>query len=298
MLISNNSRSLSTTSTSLSSPNAVFTTSEDTPITISGSDRALANNTAATEDSSLIQTSLFGGEIQIGSNGEFNYTPPANFSGQDQFQYGTAGENGTNSLGQVNITVKEVNDKPLAENDIYSVLPDEELTVSKDQGILANDRDVEDHLLKVTAKTYSHLRINEDGSFSYTPPAGFSDREVFTYSVTDGSEYSTATLTLSAGSNFAPVARQDSYTISKGQMQKVNASKGLLANDKDPEGQQLSISETGVFDTLFGGEVNVESNGGFTYSPPPNFDGFDSFTYTVTDGQTVVTGVATISVSP
>ncbi|MGD9211080.1 MAG: Ig-like domain-containing protein, partial [Desulfobacteraceae bacterium] len=123
-------------------------------------------------------------------------------------------------------------------------------------------------------------------------------KKQFTYTVSDGVSNAKATLTIAVKGNPVPVIQQDGYMLSADHILRLGVDKGLLANDSDPEGEQLTIADTGVFDTLFGGEVNIGTGGGFTYVSPPNFDGFDSFVYTATDGTNIAIGVATISVSP
>ncbi|HYP53067.1 MAG TPA: Ig-like domain-containing protein, partial [Pyrinomonadaceae bacterium] len=76
----------------------------------------------------------------------------------------------------------------------------------------------------------------------------------------------------------------------------VDANNGLLANDSDPDGDVLTASAAAT--TAQGGDLSVNTDGGFSYSPAPGFEGTDSFTYTVTDvdGNTD-SGVVTIAVS-
>ena len=113
-----------------------------------------------------------------------------------------------------------------------------------------------------------------------------------------GHHSAAAKLTIVVGGNSTPNVGKDDYLTEAGNSIRINIKQGLLANDMDKNGERLTINSTGVFETLFGGEVNIMSNGGFTYTSPPNFDGFDSFTYAVSDGEDSVTGIAEISVSP
>ena len=59
------------------------------------------------------------------------------------------------------------------------------------------------------------------------------------------------------------------------------AAAGVLTNDTDPEGDPLTaILASGVAN----GALTFNANGGFTYTPNPNFNGSDSFTYKANDG--------------
>jgi hypothetical protein len=294
--------SISSSGMMLSQTGGSYTATEDIPLTIFATKGVVSNSSDST-DSTLHVTSLatmdsyYGGEVKLAADGGFRYTPPVNFTGQDYFQYTLSGASVHTSKKAV-VTVTAVNDTPVAANDLYGTLAGEKLMVGAARGVLANDREVEDQSLKVVAQNNSRLRLNADGSFAYSPAAGFTGKERFNYVVSDGVNSAKAVLTFAVGHNRAPIVHQDSYHATAGQAAHFKATQGLLINDRDPEGKTLSISATGVFDTLFGGEVNIGPEGGFTYLSPPNFDGFDSFTYSVTDGAHSVTGCAVISVSP
>jgi len=76
---------------------------------------------------------------------------------------------------------------------------------------------------------------------------------------------------------------------------------GVLQNDSDPEGSDLSaIAETQPAN----GTLALADDGGFTYTPSFNFFGRDSFTYRANDGsdssrpETVIIDVAPINDAP
>jgi VCBS repeat-containing protein len=76
----------------------------------------------------------------------------------------------------------------------------------------------------------------------------------------------------------------------------VAAAQGVLANDTDPNEdplQSIKVSEAGH------GTVNLSADGSFVYTPNPNFNGTDSFTYKATDGaKQSDAATATITVGP
>jgi hypothetical protein len=63
----------------------------------------------------------------------------------------------------------------------------------------------------------------------------------------------------------------------------VAAGAGVLANDSDVDLDALSVTAFDATSTG-GGAVNVAADGSFTYTPAANFNGADSFDYTVSDG--------------
>jgi VCBS repeat-containing protein len=109
----------------------------------------------------------------------------------------------------VNITVNAVNDPPVASNDSYSTDEDQTLNVSA-PGVLGNDSDVEDDPLsavKVSDPSHGSVTLNSNGSFSYTPDAGYSGSDWFTYKANDGTaDSNTATVNITITADAPPAA--------------------------------------------------------------------------------------------
>ncbi|WP_322938700.1 LamG-like jellyroll fold domain-containing protein [Nocardioides bizhenqiangii] len=92
--------------------------------------------------------------------------------------------------------------------------------------------------------------------------------------------------------NTAPVATGDAYSADEGDPLSVTAP-GVLANDTDAEGDPLTANgATQPAD----GQVTLNGDGSFTYTPDPGFSGTDTFTYTADDG-TDVSGPATVTIT-
>ena len=88
---------------------------------------------------------------------------------------------------------------PLALNDGYWVYSGTTMTPAA-PGVLTNDRDAENDPLTAVLKvgpTHGALTLNANGSFAYTPAAGFLGLDSFTYEATDGTTKSLpATVTI------------------------------------------------------------------------------------------------------
>ena len=95
------------------------------------------------------------------------------------------------------------------------------------------------------------------------------------------------------GINQAPIAVDNSYSVEQGRVLTV-ATPGFLANDSDPDGDVLSMSQ---FVQPPNGVASVSPNGSFTYTPAPGFVGRDSFVVTITDGFLTVQQTVTIDVT-
>ena len=86
--------------------------------------------------------------------------------------------------------------------------------------VLVNDTDVEGSTLTAVldvGPTNGTLTLNANGTFTYTPTAGYNGTDAFTYHANDGtanSNIATVTITINAV-NDAPVAVNDAYTTNE-----------------------------------------------------------------------------------
>ncbi len=89
---------------------------------------------------------------------------------------------------------------PVAQDDSYSVVGGQTLTVTAAEGVLSNDTAPNGLTLSVSSHTNPSrgtLDLNADGSFTYTPSGGFSGQDTFTYTIADGTDLTaTGTITV------------------------------------------------------------------------------------------------------
>ena len=112
-----------------------------------------------------------------------------------------------------------------ANDDTYMGIMGQELDVTADNGVLANDTAADGNALiaqLVDGPDCGQLTLNPDGSFSYTPDTWFFGTDSFTYNAVDGDATSNiATVTITVQS---PVtANNDSYFTHQGQTLAVTA---------------------------------------------------------------------------
>ncbi len=252
------------------------TLDEDTAVIVS----VLTNDSDA--DGDPLSISAFGqganGTVTDNGDGTLTYTPDENFNGSDSFTYTVSDGNGGTDTATVNVTVDPVNDNPVAEDDTASTDADTDVIVS----VLTNDTDVDGDTLSVlgvSQGTNGSTVRNGDGTVTYTPNAGFTGSDSFTYILSDGNGGTDlGTVNVSVNStNTAPTAVDDDFLTVGGQ----SAILDLIANDTDPDGDPLTISALGAAGN---GTVIDNGDGTVTYTPNAGFFSTDSFTYTVSDG--------------
>src|SRR5499433_2528867 len=76
-------------------------------------------------------------------------------------------------------------DGPQAKPDSYCASPGNELKVTAARGTLANDTGTALTIVANTNPANGTLKLNGDGSFSYTPKPGFTGTDTFSYTVSD-----------------------------------------------------------------------------------------------------------------
>ena len=89
--------------------------------------------------------------------------------------------------------IDSLNHKPIACVENYTVSAGTTLNVDSAKGLIANDIDLDNDTLTVKTAAlplYGKLKLNKDGSFSYTPNMGFSGIDTFDYCVNDGTTLS------------------------------------------------------------------------------------------------------------
>lgn len=209
------------------------------------------------------QTEL-GGTVQI-VDGNLRYTPPANVSGVDRFNYVVADapleagqiSEAAATLGTVVITLTAVNDAPIVNNDTFAfegdgpfVMPIGAVGVSG--SILGNDLPgppdevAAGQTISLVTSEFPKMTLRggtvsiSGSNLVYTPPANFSGPDQFTYSVQDnGSPAATATGTVFLtvdGDNAAPV---------------------FVGINGDPQRQSLQFNESKAVEQVF--EYNLNS---------------------------------------
>ena len=267
-----------------------YATSEDVLLEVLAEDGLLANDTDVDEDrlEAVLVDSPSNGELLVGRDGSFGYLPDAGWSGLDSFTYQAVDPGGLSSaVVLVTVSVGDVNDPPFALPDRYEGTEDIPVVISSLDGVLANDTDLDGDPLSAALEVgpaSGTLSLAGDGGFTYTPDPDFWGEDSFTYRASDGlggeSEATTVTLGV-APVNDLPVALDDAYATPFGEPLVVSALDGLLANDSDRDGEiEPRPGET----VPAGGQLVLNLDGSFTYTPSLCFTGRDTFTYVAFDG--------------
>jgi len=268
-------------------------TDEDVPVTIPvlGNDTDVDGTVVASTVAVTVDPS--NGSVVVNGDGSVTYTPDVDFSGSDAFSYQVCDDDGACDTAAVSVTVNPINDAPVAVDDGASTSEDTPVVVP----VLGNDTDIDGDpltVIDVTDPANGSVTVNADGTITYTPDSNFNGTDTFTYTISDGEGgVDTATVTVVVDpDNDAPTAVDDGSSTPEDTPVVIP----VLGNDTDPDTDPLSVTDA---TDPPNGSVTINPDGTITYTPGPNFNGVDSFDYTISDGVGGTdTATVTVTVEP
>ncbi len=272
-------------------------TNEDEAITINLTDNDIDLDGTIDVTSIVISTDPLNGVAVPLGNGTVTYTPNPDFNGSDTFNYTVLDNDGAPSnAALVSITVNDINDPPVAVNDDVTTEEDTSIVID----VLLNDSDIDGTLVPSTLLVFSNpgngtVVVNADGTFTYTPEPDFNGADNFTYRVEDddGAMSNVALVTITINDiNDPPIANDDIANTDEDKSVTIN----LTDNDTDVDGTINEASIVIITDPS-NGTVVVNTDGTVQYTPDTNFNGLDTFDYTVEDDDGALSNIAQVNVS-
>jgi len=241
------------------------------------------------------------GTLKMESNGEYTFTPNANWNGNvPQVTYTT----NTGSNTTLSITITSVNDNPTANPDMATVAED---SVNNTITVLNNDTISPDtgETLSVTAASALNgtVSINSNGTLRYTPNANYNGSDTISYTISDGNggtSQSTVAVTVTSV-NDAPNTANVTGSGNEDSVITVT----LSGSDIDGSITGYKVTTLPSNGTLYSNAamtniVHVNDIVGSTvyFLPTNNWSGNTSFTYAARDNNNAFdTSPATVSIS-
>jgi Tol biopolymer transport system component len=215
------------------------------------------------------------------------YTPAHDFNGADALVFSVSDGVRSSSQATVSIQVARVNDAPVATSQMLATNEDTPVAITM------TARDVDgDFLGFVVQGGPSHGTLSGFGpTRTYTPVANYHGPDSFTFVATDSVATSAlATVTIDVVSvEDPPIAASFSVSLNED----TTAAITLQGSDGDGDPISYTIATQPAHGTLSGTAPAL------TYTPVANFNGQDSFTYTVSSGGVISPpGTVTLQVAP
>ncbi|WP_328833256.1 tandem-95 repeat protein [Vibrio ulleungensis] len=233
------------------------------------------------------------GSISTDSDGNFVFTPAENFYGDVVVNWTTEDNDGATTTTTSIINVGEVNDGPIAVNDLATTNEDTAVIIN----VLDNDTDIDGDELSVVSATSPNgsVVINGDGTITFTPNKDFNGEATINYVISDGNGgTSNADVSVTVTpDNADTILNDDSISVTEDS----NAVGNVLTNDVEDD-SPLTVVEftidgvTGSFNAgdtvvLSGGEFTLNQDGSYVFESNENWHGqVPTVTYTTNTGDT------------
>jgi Bacterial Ig domain len=233
------------------------------------------------------------GVLTLNADGTFTFVPENGFYGTDIFKYQIC-DNGTPSkCDTATVTIKVLldnngtgNDKPFAGDDAFGTNANAAITAS----LAPNDFDpnagnlLTYSTIPITPPAHGTLTLNSNGTFTYTPTAGYIGTDRFVYSVCDNGtpslcDSAVAIVTMYPLPNQPPVVVKSPLTIAEDS----TVTTCYAINDPDA-GDLHNVTPCGVqHGTVTATVNNATHQVCVTYTPTLNYNGADTICLIVCD---------------
>ncbi len=233
------------------------------------------------------------GTATVQTDGTIIYTPTANYFGTDLIIYRICDTDGYCDQANINLTIRPVNDGPVAGEDRATTLEDTPVEVD----VLANDNDPYDPDGGINTGSvrieqnpaHGTATVNLSGTITYTPNEDFNGEDFFIYSVADNGQpppilRGEARVTVNvAAVNDAPVAEDYYiYTVQSAQPMEYDILENANDSKDFPHGG-IDRASLKIIQPPKNGLIRILQNGNINYTPNNNFSGRDTARYVIFD---------------
>lgn len=263
---------------------AGFETAEDTPIRIDPAD-LLANDSDVEGDAITLVgvRDPVNGVVEFDGS-EITFAPRADYFGNGGFSYAVQDAHGAEATGFVSLTVLPEQDFPIAIDDWVGRIDEGGSLLIDPAALVSNDIDPDggeirfDELGRVSGGT---VEWTDDGLIRFIGDPDFDQLASIAYQIRNSHD-----LTASAHAYIevtpipdAPRPQPDQFDGLEDEALVIPIL-DLLANDRDPEGQSMQITD---LSQDVGGTVALDGRGNVVFTPEQDYFGGAAFGYTVTD---------------
>ena len=219
------------------------------------------------------------------SEGSCTYTPTTGYTGTDSFTWKANDGFDDSNVATFDITVS-ANTPPDASDDSGSTRVDRPLDLS----LFASDNEGDVLSYTIVAPPGHGTLTGTAPNLTYTPTAGYTGLDSFTWKANDGlADSNTATFSITIVANTPPQASDGEGSIRVDKALSI----GLFASDNEGDLLSYTILDPPAHGTLSGTAPNL------TYTPEAGYVGPDTFTWKANDGLADSnTATFTITVTP
>jgi hypothetical protein len=215
------------------------------------------------------------GTLTLSGNGTFTYQPNANWYGTEIIQYSGCNANNACDGGTLTITVNPINDAPLC-TPLFLAL-EEDGTAFFNPANAGFDIDSPGLELSIENPAFGTIQSIDSNAMTYTVNANYNGTDAMSLTFCDGSDaccVAQISITI-APLNDTPIASDGSFEGTED-----NMLSGQMPSATDIDGDEITYL---LISAPMNGDVTIQTNGAFTYTPYENSNGIDFFTYSACD---------------
>jgi len=229
------------------------------------------------------------GSVVVQADCKFKYIPNSHYNGPDSFEFRIVSGNVNSAAALASITVNPINDAPVAKSMEINAIQNTPLLAK----ISAKDEENDPLTFRATVQPlHGALMVFPDGNFKYEPELNYIGPDSFKFKANDGNLDSNEAIVV------IDVLRNDAAPIAE-----PGAFRGI--EDTPIPGQLVAKSPGNKPLTYMlvsgpsSGQLAINANGSFVYTPNLNFNGTDSFVFKANDGlKDSNNAIATLDVRP
>ena len=200
------------------------------------------------------------------------YTPDPDYFGSDGFSFRVRDDTGYSNTAYVTISIEAVNDLPVADDQAVTTYEDDSVNIT----LTASDIDNSNLYFNIYSNwPHNGTLTGTIPNLTYTPHADYTGADKITFYAYDGighSNIATITITINPIDD-QPVANYQAVTTDEDTPVDIT----LTASDTDEDPLTFTVIDQPSHGTLIGKTPDL------TYTPDPNYNGEDSFTFNVSD---------------
>jgi len=243
-------------------------------------------------DLSVFADDIDGDQLDVAISGDsfLNYsienlmvsiTPDQDWVGTEQLTFTVTDPSNTSASDQVQFTITQINDAPIAVADTYNTNEDQAVMATLANSLILNDID-DNYPSTLSAEMgqsplHGDITLDTNGTFVYNPEENYFGIDTFTYRVTDTdlySEYETVTINI-AGVNDAPtIIVTDPVIFNEDSSIQVDFTQ--YVNDIDGDELSITVDNTDFISTSIDGMI-------ITFSADADWNGSENITVNVSD---------------
>jgi|GEM_PF-1663609 len=223
------------------------------------------------------------------------FTPTSNYSGPASIQLFTNDGKGGSDLSTDNITITDVDELPVANDDLKTINEDNSVTIYA----IANDEDRDGNGISIISNTgvsNGTLVNNGDGTFDYTPDADFNGADSFTYTLQDldgDSDIGTVNITINPVNDEPSFTKGVNQTIDENTVGVQTVNNWVAVKSAGPANeitQILSFNVSNNNNSLFNTQPSIDASGNLTYELAPDQYGSAIVTLSISDNGGIANG--------